>query len=74
MKSRLLQVCILLLFVTGLLPVAAPAQAKSSGPAPATETGESLQFLAGSHVLLFTEGLKWKSSLGQLMKVILSEH
>ncbi len=56
MKSRLLQVCILLLFVTGLLPVAAPAQAKSSGPAPATETGESLQFLAGSHVLLFQPG------------------
>jgi len=56
MKSRLLHVCILLLFVAGLLPAAPPAQAKSSGPAPAAETGESLQFLAGSQVLLFQPG------------------
>ena len=56
MKSRLLYVSILLLFIAGLLPAATPAQAKSSSPLPAAGDSTALQLLAGSHVLLFQPG------------------
>ncbi|NMB68752.1 MAG: hypothetical protein GYA20_08320, partial [Chloroflexi bacterium] len=56
MKSRLLYVSILLLFIAGLLPAATPAQAKSSGPLSTAADSAGLQLLAGSHVLLFQPG------------------
>ena len=56
MKSRLLYVFILLLFIAGLLPAATPAQAKSSGPLSTAADSAGLQLLAGSHVLLFQPG------------------